>query len=101
MCWVMEVGNLWLIPLSLLFNSGLFWLQKHYLVKWYCRRFLAESVVLECDLNNNRTNSNANGFGAGSNGHCSNGKGVNNSELKVPCKKKTVTDGDISAVSME
>ena len=91
----MEVGNLWLIPFSILFNSGFYWLQKHYLIKWYCRRFLSESVVLKCDLNNKQSHSN------GTNG-AMHANGIDSCEAKDNyVKRKIVTDGDIAGVSME
>ena len=90
----MEVGNLWLIPFSVLFNSSLYFLQKHYLIKWFCRRFLTETVVLECDLNDKKTLSN--GTTKTTNGVVQ-ANGVTNQHSK----KKIVTDGEIASVAME
>lgn len=93
----MEIGNLWIIPLSILFNSGLYWLLKHYLVKWYCRRFLSDTAQLECDLKA-PTEGVANGTAVNgtANGH------VKSSEKEVMYNgKKLVTDGDVNGVSME
>lgn len=87
----MEIGNLWLIPVSILFNCGLYLLLKHYLVKWFCRYFLSTSVLLECTLNKKLQ---------------ANGAAVRNGLTKPSEKdycggRKLVTDGEVATVSME
>ena len=95
----MEIGNLWLIPVSIFFNCSLYWVQKHYLIKWFCRRFLSESVQLECDLpshenanakSNGLTDTRANGFSGGK----ASDKGTYHG-------KKLVSQGDVNGVAME
>lgn len=39
-----------LIPVSVVWNLSLYWLQKYFLVKWFCRNTLSSSVQLQCDL---------------------------------------------------
>ena len=86
----MEIGNLWLIPVSIFLNVSLYWVQKHYLIKWFCRRFLSDSVQLECDLKKDSDVSN---------GNITNGHHVQ--EMKASKGKKLVTDGEINGVAME
>lgn len=100
----MEVGNLWLIPVSIFLNSSLYWIQKHYLIKWFCRTFLSGSVQLECDLKTTEAEV--------TNGSVPNGQ-MTNGELPKKLKKydsnqritykgkKLVTDGEICGVAME
>lgn len=90
----MEVGNLWLIPVSIFLNSSLYWLQKHYLIKWFCRKFLSNSVQLECDLELEQEVV-ANGVVNGQ---------LTNEQLpskKLKKKKKLVTDGEVNGIAME
>jgi len=94
----MALGNLWLIPFSVVLNSGLYFLQKHYLLKWICRRFLSKTVVLECDLKDKKTLSN--GTTKTTNGVV-HANGVDSSGAKKHVEKKLVTDGDIASASME
>lgn len=92
----MEIGNLWLIPLSIIGNCSLYWVLKHYLVKWFCRSFLSESVQLECDLKKKKKqtkNEHENGMVV-ANGYKASNKGKYGG-------KKLVTDGDVNGVSME
>lgn len=91
----MEIGNLWLIPISIFLNSSLYWVQKHYLIKWFCRRFLSESVQLECDLPshenvNGLTDTRANGFSGGK-----------VSEKGTYHGKKLVSQGDMNGIATE
>lgn len=99
---IMEIGNLWLIPFSIFLNSSLYWVQKHYLIKWFCRRFLTDSVQLECDLKNNQKESSiSNGNAAGlSNGHVKDAKESSHSATDYS-GKKLVTDGEINGIAME
>ncbi len=99
----MEVGNLWIIPLSILFNSSLYWVQKHYLVKWFCRKFLSKSVQLECDLKQSQENAKVTAL---SNGVTSQSNHRTVSDTKIPPQedshgKKLVTEGEVNGVAME
>ena len=100
----MEIGNLWLIPVSIFLNISLYWVQKHYLIKWFCRTFLTDSVQLECDLKKMKkepsvSNGNASGL---SNGHVKGVKDAKESHKATEYSgKKLVTDGEINGVAME
>lgn len=98
---VMEIGNLWLIPVSIFLNSSLYWVQKHYLIKWFCRKFLSGSVQLECDLPPKKEGI-ANGTVADS---TSNGQlpaeKYDSDKSTTYNGKKVVTDGEINGVAME
>ena len=102
----MEIGNLWLIPVSIFLNSSLYWVQKHYLIKWFCRRFLSNSVQLECDLKTNQDTI-ANGSLSNGNGQLANGntsekhKKYDSSKTITYEGKKLVTDGEVNGVAME
>ena len=85
----MEVGNLWLIPVSIFCNSSLYWIQKRFILKWFCRQFLSKTVQLECDVKTTKLN----GMGTTKNGYIG--------MTEEHSRKKLVTDGDINAVAME
>ena len=93
---VMELGNLWLIPLSILFNSSLYWVQKHYLIKWFCRTFLTDSVQLECDLKKKQPSGGSTANGVVANGHAGPAEPAGTYQ-----GKKIVTDGEVNGVAME
>ena len=101
----MEIGNLWLIPVSIFFNFSLYWVQKHYLIKWFCRNFLYDSVQLECDIKSKKTDSDvANGDANGAAAVVSNGyhaKEENHISSSEHTGKKLVTDGEINGCAME
>ena len=87
----MDVGNLWLIPASIFFNVTLYQAMKHYLVKWFCRRFLRKSVVLECDVKGEQRTNGA----VVANGHVKQNKG------DFYGGRKLVTDAQVACISME
>jgi hypothetical protein len=97
----MEVGNLWLIPFSILLNVSLYQVQKHYLVKWFCRTFLSSSVQLECDLKLKQSSANGTSHNT-SNGVANGGSATSNNKISDPYHgKKLVTDGEVNGVAME
>lgn len=100
----MEVGNLWLIPFSICLNISLYQVQKHYLVKWFCRTFLSKSVQLESDLKAKQSSTNgfcrANGIATLSNGVPATDGEVHH-EKGTYYGKKLVTDGEVNGVAME
>ncbi len=98
----MEIGNLWLIPVSIFLNSSLYWVQKHYLIKWFCRTFLYDSVQLECDLKNTKKDlAVANGNSSVlSNGYLTQDVKENHSASEYG-GKKLVTQGEINGIAME
>lgn len=100
----MEVGNLWLIPISIFLNTSLYWVQKHYLIKWFCRTFLSKSVQLECDLKAKQRGDYTTDSGT-PNGVTANGVVPTTSrkphEKGTYYGKKLVTDGDVNGVAME
>ena len=102
----MELGYLWLIPVSICLNSSLYLIQKHFLIKWFCRTFLSSSVQLECDLKHEGEPV-SNGT-ATSNGQLSNGQPLVKQLKKYDSNqrityngKKLVTDGEVNGVAME
>lgn len=101
----MEIGNLYLIPISIFLNFSLFWVQKHYLIKWFCRAFLYDSVQLECDLKKeDQKKTNGSAISNGDATVVSNGYHKVEQEDLAPSKhtgKKLVTNGDISGCAME
>ena len=52
-----EGGGGWLFtaPVIFMVYSALYLVQKHFLVKWFCRNCLSKSVELECDTVNAST----------------------------------------------
>lgn len=103
----MEVGNLWLIPVSIFLNISLYQVQKHYLIKWFCRTFLTSSVQLECDLKAQESSANGTCHNTANGVAKSNGvpAATKNSELHheegTYHGKKIVTDGEVNGVAME
>lgn len=94
----MEMEYLWLIPFSIFLNSSLYWVQKHYLIKWFCRKFLSDSVQLECDLKAQNKNY---GHSNGAVASVSNGQLNEGTKQGSQNERKLVTDGEINGVSME
>lgn len=103
----MEIGNLWLIPISIFLNISLYWVQKRYLVKWFCRTFLSKSVQLECDLSKAKQSSASGCIASGStpNGLIANDHdgltSTTSHEKGTYYGKKLVTDGEVNGVAME
>lgn len=92
----MDVGYFWLIPISIFLNTSLYWVQKHYLIKWFCRKFLSKSVQLECDLKAKQSIANG---ASQSNGVVANG--VGHHEKGTYYGRKLVTDGEVNGIAME
>ena len=108
----MEVGYLWLIPISIFLNVSLYQVQKHYLIKWFCRTFLTSSLQLECDLKAKQSSTNGTCHNTSNGVAKSNGvstAATKNSELHVHhvheegtyYGKKIVTDGEVNGIAME
>lgn len=101
----MEVGNLWLIPFSICLNISLYQVQKHYLVKWFCRTFLSKSVQLESDLKAKQSSTNGSCYNTANGVAMSNGVSATNGEVHhwkdTYYGKKLVTDGEVNGVAME